>query len=63
MAKGSVLKVTAQSIDRGDRIEISIQPENMQNGGVRPDGDAHAATLDAPERHHGHSSPLCNELR
>jgi len=62
MRKGGVLKISAQVVDCGDRIEIAIQPQNVQNGGVCAEGDAHPAMLDISERHRGHSGSLRNEL-
>jgi hypothetical protein len=62
MGKGRILEITAKGIDRRDRIEIAVEPKNVQNGGIRSDRDAHAAVLDVPQRHHGHTCPLCDEF-
>ncbi len=62
MGKGRILEITAEGIDRRDRIEIAVEPKNVQNGGIRSYGDAHAAVLDVPQRHHGHTCPLRDEF-
>jgi hypothetical protein len=34
----------------------------VENGRIGADGDAHAAALDIPQGHHGHTSSFCDEL-
>jgi len=56
------LEITTERIGRRYRIEVAIEPENVQNGCIRADRDTHAAILNVPQRRHGHAGPLRNEL-
>jgi len=57
------LQIAPERIGVRDPIEISIEAEHVQHGGVRTDRDAHPAALDAPKRHDGHPGSLGNQFR
>ena len=62
MRKRRILEIVTERVHRGDGIEIAVKPENVQNGGIGADCDAHAAALQVPQRHHGHTSPLGDQF-
>jgi hypothetical protein len=37
MGKRRILKIPTQGVDRGDGIEIAVEPKSVQNCGVRSD--------------------------
>jgi hypothetical protein len=57
------LEVPTEHVGLRDGIEIAVEPQDVQDGGIGADRHADAARFDVPQRRHRHTGALRDELR